>query len=165
MMASTILRRVAIRPISNSVFSELNHLCGYLPLFCTLWHCDFNVYQNLTPNLFLCFYLAFPSTGRFSTKPNVIVPLIADSLEWALSSPPPLHQFNEPPCLVEVDHLKHLNPGANVEDVLKAQGVTITETEGLDAWTLEEYSDEKYAAWAKEQDAKWEKENETAPRM
>jgi hypothetical protein len=66
---------------------------------------------------------------------------------------------------VEIDHMKHLNPGANVEDVLKSQGVQVTETEGLDAWQLDDYSDEKYAAWLKEQDEKWEQANETAPRL
>jgi len=64
---------------------------------------------------------------------NVIVPLITDSLEWTLSSPPPLHQFEEPPLIVEVDHL-NLKPGAEVEDILEAEGETITDIIGKEAW-------------------------------
>jgi hypothetical protein len=89
----------------------------------------------------------------------VIVPLVTDSLEWTLSSPPPLHQFDEPPCLVEVDHLVNLKPGLSVEDALKAQGETVTEVEGLDKWAMEDYTPEKFEAWVKEQDAKWEEAN------
>ena len=73
---------------------------------------------------------------RLSTEakePTVVVPLTTDSLEWTLSSPPPLHQFIEPPILVETDHLK-LHPGVDVHEVLKAQGETVSATEGLDAW-------------------------------
>mmetsp|Transcript_13387 Transcript_13387/g.15076 ORF Transcript_13387/g.15076 Transcript_13387/m.15076 type:complete len:144 (+) Transcript_13387:130-561(+) len=64
---------------------------------------------------------------------NVIVPLVTDSLEWTLSSPPPLHQFEEPPLMVEVEHLD-LVPGAEVEDVLEAQGEKITDIVGKEAW-------------------------------
>uniref|UniRef100_A0A7S2WGT9 Uncharacterized protein n=1 Tax=Eucampia antarctica TaxID=49252 RepID=A0A7S2WGT9_9STRA len=64
---------------------------------------------------------------------NVIVPLVTDSLEWTLSSPPPLHQFEEPPLIVEVDHLD-LKPGAEVEDILEAQGEAITDIVGKEAW-------------------------------
>uniref|UniRef100_A0A7S1BKV5 Uncharacterized protein n=1 Tax=Corethron hystrix TaxID=216773 RepID=A0A7S1BKV5_9STRA len=34
-----------------------------------------------------------------------VVPDIDDSLEWCLTSPPPLHQFDESPVIVETDHL------------------------------------------------------------
>lgn len=64
---------------------------------------------------------------------NVIVPLVTDSLEWTLSSPPPLHQFEEPPLIVEVEHLD-LSPGAEVEAVLEAQGHVITDIIGKEAW-------------------------------
>lgn len=76
--------------------------------------------------------------SRFSTLnvkegPNVIIPLITDSLEWTLSSPPPLHQFDEPPLIVEVEHLA-LKPGAEVEQILEAQGQKITDIIGKEAW-------------------------------
>jgi hypothetical protein len=93
---------------------------------------------------------------------NVIVPLIANSLEFTLSSPPPLHQFQEPPLIVETEHLQ-LFPGKECEEVLKMQGVTVTDIigkemfaqndpakyEGLmpqnEAWT--EFVDEKTGEW------------------
>jgi len=64
---------------------------------------------------------------------NVIVPLVTDSLEWTLSSPPPLHQFEEPPLIVEVEHLD-CKPDAEVEDILEAQGEKITDIIGKEAW-------------------------------
>merc|ERR1719354_401198 len=64
---------------------------------------------------------------------NVIVPLVTDSLEWTLSSPPPLHQSEEPPLIVEVEHLD-CKPDAEVEDVLEAQGEKITDIIGKEAW-------------------------------
>ena len=33
---------------------------------------------------------------------KIVIPALADSLEWMLSSPPPLHQFDEPPIIVEL---------------------------------------------------------------
>jgi len=30
------------------------------------------------------------------------------TLEWCLSSPPPAHQFPEPPIIVEIEHLTNL---------------------------------------------------------
>mmetsp|Transcript_4211 Transcript_4211/g.8794 ORF Transcript_4211/g.8794 Transcript_4211/m.8794 type:complete len:111 (+) Transcript_4211:114-446(+) len=38
-----------------------------------------------------------------------VVPDIDDSLEWCLTSPPPLHQFDESPLIVETDHLVKKN--------------------------------------------------------
>ncbi|KAL3815246.1 hypothetical protein ACHAXA_002295 [Cyclostephanos tholiformis] len=64
---------------------------------------------------------------------NVVVPLITDSLEWTLSSPPPLHQFTEPPLIVECEHLA-LSPGAEVEEILESQGETITDIVGKEGW-------------------------------
>jgi hypothetical protein len=64
---------------------------------------------------------------------NVVVPLITDSLEWTLSSPPPLHQFTEPPLIVECEHLS-LSPGAEVEEILELQGETITDIVGKEGW-------------------------------
>lgn len=65
----------------------------------------------------------------------MIVPLVTDSLEWTLSSPPPVHQFDEPPLIVEVEHLA-LKPGAEVEEVLKAQGENITDVIGKENWVV-----------------------------
>merc|ERR1712151_454345 len=61
-----------------------------------------------------------------SKEPAVIVPLTTDSLEWTLSSPPPLHQFEEPPLFVETAHLD-LHPRAEVETLLKDQGENVSE--------------------------------------
>ena len=66
---------------------------------------------------------------------NVVVPLIANSLEFTLSSPPPLHQFEEPPLVVETDHLD-LAPGKEVEEVLAAQGHEVTDIIGKEKWAL-----------------------------
>lgn len=33
---------------------------------------------------------------------EIVKVVLADSLEWALSSPPPIHQFDEPPIIVEI---------------------------------------------------------------
>eukprot|EP00978_Attheya_sp_CCMP212_P014193 scaffold36096_cov59-Attheya_sp.AAC.1 len=75
----------------------------------------------------------FSSEPKLSEGENVVVPLITDSLEWTLSSPPPLHQFEEPPLIVEIEHL-NLRPGAEVEDVLAEQGEKVTDIIGKEAW-------------------------------
>ena len=42
--------------------------------------------------------------GRPSSL-QVKIPIVVDTLEWMLSSPPPLHQFDESPIIVEFpDH-------------------------------------------------------------
>lgn len=69
-----------------------------------------------------------PSSGD-----NVVVPLIANSLEWTLSSPPPLHQFQESPIVVETDHLT-LHPGKEAEEVLAMQGHEVTDVIGKESW-------------------------------
>lgn len=61
----------------------------------------------------------------------VCVPHIVETLEWTLTSPPPLHQFEEPPIIVETDHLAMI-PGAEVEDVIAAQGETVSQVLGKD---------------------------------
>lgn len=75
------------------------------------------------------------SSADLSSGENVVVPLIANSLEWALSSPPPLHQFTEPPLVVETDHLD-INPGKEVEELLTAQGHEVTDIIGKEKWVL-----------------------------
>ena len=73
--------------------------------------------------------------STMSPGDNVVVPLVSMTLEWNLSSPPPLHQFEEPPLVVETDHLD-LNPGKEVEEVLAAQGQTVTDVVGKEKWVL-----------------------------
>lgn len=73
------------------------------------------------------------SLSSSEAEPVVVVPLITDSLEWTLSSPPPLHQFLEPPLFIETDHLT-LSPGTEVEEILKAQGEEVSEVKGLENW-------------------------------
>jgi len=76
---------------------------------------------------------AFSTAPSLSDGENVVVPLVVESLEWTLSSPPPLHQFEEPPLMVEVEHLD-IKPGAEVEEVLESQGEKITDIVGKEAW-------------------------------
>ncbi|OQR98338.1 hypothetical protein THRCLA_21900 [Thraustotheca clavata] len=50
--------------------------------------------------------VARPLAASFSSaaKPvdaDVVIPDLHDTLEWTLSSPPPLHQFEESPIIVE----------------------------------------------------------------
>ena len=65
----------------------------------------------------------------------MVVPLIAQTLEFTLSSPPPLHQFEEPPLVVETDHLD-LHPGKEVEQVLAEQGHAVSDIIGKEKWVL-----------------------------
>ena len=75
-----------------------------------------------------------------SKEPAVIVPLTTDSLEWTLSSPPPLHQFEEPPLFVETEHL-NLQPRAEVETLLKEQGENVSEVFGAEHWEEKDASE------------------------
>lgn len=70
---------------------------------------------------------------------NVVVPLIANSLEWTLSSPPPLHQFNESPIVVETEHLE-LHPGKECEEVLAMQGHEVSDIIGKEKWAMNDES-------------------------
>jgi hypothetical protein len=79
--------------------------------------------------------MALSTSSDLSGGENVIVPLIANSLEWALSSPPPAHQFTEPPLVVETDHLD-INPGMEVEELLAKQGHEVTDIVGKEKWVL-----------------------------
>jgi len=52
--------------------------------------------------------VARPLTASFSASStskkvddDVVIPEISDTLEWTLSSPPPIHQFDESPIIVE----------------------------------------------------------------
>jgi hypothetical protein len=82
---------------------------------------------------------------------NVVVPLVANTLEYTLSSPPPLHQFEEAPLVVETDHLD-LSPGKEVEEILAAQGEEITDIIGKERWVLND--PEKYEGLIP-QNAEW----------
>jgi heme/copper-type cytochrome/quinol oxidase subunit 1 len=84
---------------------------------------------------------ALSTTLDMASGDNVIVPLIANSLEFTLSSPPPIHQFQESPLIVETDHLT-LYPGKEAEEVLKMQGHVVTDVIGKEKWLLND--PEKY---------------------
>jgi hypothetical protein len=81
----------------------------------------------------------------------VIVPLVANSLEFTLSSPPPLHQFQESPIVVETEHLK-LYPGMEAEEVLALQGHEVTDIIGKEMFVQND--PEKYAGLIP-QNAEW----------
>ncbi len=51
--------------------------------------------------------VAAPVRAMSSAK-DVVIPELVDTLEWVLESPPNVHQFDEPPLVVEVEHLKAL---------------------------------------------------------
>lgn len=38
----------------------------------------------------------------------VVVPNLVDTLEWVLEAPLNVHQFEEPPIVVEIEHLTNL---------------------------------------------------------
>ena len=71
--------------------------------------------------------------SKLSPGENVVIPLIANSLEFTLSSPPPLHQFQEPPLIVETEHLE-LHPGKECEEILALQGHDVTDVVGKETW-------------------------------
>ena len=52
---------------------------------------------------------ASPAVRAFATAPgaagDVVVPELVDTLEWVIESPPNVHQFDEPPLIVEIEHL------------------------------------------------------------
>lgn len=108
----------------------------------TLLYANWHAEETNRIVLFL-FFLKLPlstaATRAFSSEmspgENVVVPLIANSLEFTLSSPPPLHQFEEPPLVVETDHLT-LSPGKEVEEILASQGHEVTDIVGKEKWAL-----------------------------
>eukprot|EP01040_Poterioochromonas_malhamensis_P005498 gene5498-5904_t len=44
----------------------------------------------------------------YTNTKDVVVPELVDTLEWVLESPPNVHQFDEPPIVVEIEHLKNV---------------------------------------------------------
>jgi len=49
-----------------------------------------------------------PASARFSSAAapasaddDVVIPEVHQTLEWCLSTPPPVHQFEEPPLVIE----------------------------------------------------------------
>lgn len=41
-------------------------------------------------------------SSKTESSDEIVKVVLADSLEWTLSSPPPIHQFDEPPIIVEI---------------------------------------------------------------
>mmetsp|Transcript_19267 Transcript_19267/g.68488 ORF Transcript_19267/g.68488 Transcript_19267/m.68488 type:complete len:88 (-) Transcript_19267:136-399(-) len=37
---------------------------------------------------------------------DIVIPELVETLEWVLATPPPLHQFEEPPIIVEIADLE-----------------------------------------------------------
>mmetsp|Transcript_10528 Transcript_10528/g.17162 ORF Transcript_10528/g.17162 Transcript_10528/m.17162 type:complete len:86 (-) Transcript_10528:186-443(-) len=50
----------------------------------------------------------FAADATPAGKTKVTIPDLVDTLEWVLDSPPNVHQFDEPPIIVEIEHLKAL---------------------------------------------------------
>ena len=48
--------------------------------------------------------LATPRFFSDVANTEVVTPEVVDTLEWLLDSPPPLHQFDESPIVVEIEH-------------------------------------------------------------
>ena len=48
----------------------------------------------------------FQSTDAPATTGDVVVPELVETLEWVLDTPPPLHQFEESPIIVEIAGLE-----------------------------------------------------------
>ncbi|CEG36934.1 uncharacterized protein PHALS_04184 [Plasmopara halstedii] len=42
-----------------------------------------------------------PARNKPTEDPQVVIPEVFQTLEWCLSSPPPIHQFEEPPLVIE----------------------------------------------------------------
>ncbi|CAI5716438.1 unnamed protein product [Peronospora destructor] len=42
-----------------------------------------------------------PEQNTPTEDPQVVIPEVHQTLEWCLSSPPPLHQFDEAPLVIE----------------------------------------------------------------
>ena len=48
------------------------------------------------------------SEGTEGSDSIRVVNKTVDTLEWVLDSPPNIHQFDEPPIVVEIEHLDNL---------------------------------------------------------
>ena len=53
-------------------------------------------------------FRSFGAAAAATGSDDVVVPTLVDSLEWVLDSPPNVHQFDEPPIIVEIEHLDNL---------------------------------------------------------
>jgi len=54
-----------------------------------------------------------------SSSSDIVIPDLVNTLEWVLDSPPNVHQFDEPPIVVEIEHLNNLKVPENDEEELK----------------------------------------------
>eukprot|EP01032_Pedospumella_encystans_P013672 gene13672-15725_t len=50
-----------------------------------------------------------PFSHAAAPSADVVIPELVSTLEWVLDSPPNVHQFDEPPIVVEIEHLKNLH--------------------------------------------------------
>merc|ERR550537_1559514 len=57
--------------------------------------------SEITDEDFIDVYNEDYITGIEQYTDGIIYPNMANSVEWVLSSPPPLHQFHEPPIMVD----------------------------------------------------------------
>lgn len=62
-----------------------------------------------------------PSIRFFAagSSSDVVIPDLVNTLEWVLDSPPNVHQFDEPPIVVEIEHLNNLKVPETDEEELK----------------------------------------------
>ena len=63
--------------------------------------------------------LSIRNFGAKASSSDVVIPDLVNTLEWVLDSPPNVHQFDEPPIVVEIEHLNNLKvPETDEEEMV-----------------------------------------------
>ena len=61
--------------------------------------------------------------GAAAGSNDVVIPDLVNTLEWVLDSPPNVHQFDEPPIVVEIEHLNNLKVPETDEEELVVENM------------------------------------------